>query len=34
MTTHFRFEEKRPLGVLDELDLGDVSPDRVFGPLA
>jgi hypothetical protein len=34
MTTHFRFEEKRLLGVLDELDLGDVSPDRVFGPLA
>ena len=34
MATHFRYEEKRLLGVLDELDLGEVSPDRVFGPLA
>jgi hemerythrin-like domain-containing protein len=34
MTTHFRYEEKRLLGVLDDADLGELSPDRVFGPLA
>jgi Hemerythrin HHE cation binding domain len=33
MTTHFRYEEKRLLGVLDDADLSEVSPDRVFGPL-
>lgn len=34
MTTHFRYEEKRLLAVLDELDLVDIPPDRVFGPLS
>ncbi|HEY5882242.1 MAG TPA: hemerythrin domain-containing protein [Nakamurella sp.] len=34
MTTHFRYEEKRLLGVLDSLDLVGLPPDRIFGPLA
>lgn len=33
MTTHFRYEEKRLLGVLDDLDLTGVDPAAVFGPL-
>jgi hypothetical protein len=33
MTTHFRYEEKRLLGIVDELDLADVDTTTVFGPL-
>jgi len=33
MTTHFRYEEKRLLGVLDEIDLTDVDAATVWGPL-
>ncbi len=34
MTTHFRYEEKRLLGVLDGLSWDGVDPTEVFGPLA
>lgn len=34
MTTHFRYEEKRLLDLLDDLDLAGETPARVFGPLA
>ena len=33
MTTHFRYEEKRLLGLIDELDLKGVDTATVFGPL-
>jgi hypothetical protein len=33
MTTHFRYEEKRLLGVLDEIDLTDVDAATAWGPL-
>ena len=34
MTTHFRYEEKRLVAVLDGLDLGSTPPPAIFGPLA
>ena len=33
ITSHFRYEEKRLLGVLDDLDLGGLEPTQAFGPL-
>ena len=33
MTTHFRYEEKRLLPVIDDLDLAAVDPAAAFGPL-
>lgn len=33
MTTHFRWEEKRLLGVIDEVGLPVVDPTSVLGPL-
>jgi hemerythrin-like domain-containing protein len=34
METHFRFEERRLLDVLDEIDLDGAEPAELFGPLA
>ncbi|WP_395727678.1 hemerythrin domain-containing protein [Nakamurella sp.] len=33
MTTHFRYEEKRLLAVVDQVGLSDVDTTVVFGPL-
>ena len=33
MTTHFRYEEKRLLGLIDELDLNGADTATIFGPL-
>lgn len=33
ITTHFRWEEKRLLGVIDDLGLPDVDPAVMLGPL-
>lgn len=33
MTTHFRYEEKRLLGVVDQVARSDVDTTVVFGPL-
>lgn len=33
MTTHFRYEEKRLLAVVDQVGLDDVDTTVVFGPL-
>lgn len=33
MTTHFRYEEKRLLGIIDEVGLQDLDAATVFGPL-
>jgi hypothetical protein len=33
ITSHFRYEEKRLLSVLDDLDLGGLEPTQAFGPL-
>lgn len=34
MDSHFGFEERTLLRVLDGLDLGDASPGQMYGPLA
>ena len=34
METHFRYEERRLLDVLDEIDLDGAEPAELFGPLA
>jgi hypothetical protein len=34
MNSHFRYEERQLLDVLDTLDLDDAEPAELFGPLA
>ena len=34
METHFRYEERRLLDVLDAIDLDGAEPAELFGPLA